>query len=315
MSKKTKAKPEANTLNVPPARNDAESADLIARLDKLTSESDTSQNANIQDYQIKHAAYMQQNYGRYVDQFEMFFSAIADYSYNVNYLDKKAWPKSRGLQFIIATRSLKQLYSAHKLLLDGVYEDAIALLRSSYESFLRVVFISCNPNHSANAYKYPGQKGVQFIATNFVKDELELDWSTYEIANIFTHSNMYIVMGDVATIAKGQAEAINLDYKLDKDMIEMVINLIDFLLDIFLSAYDQLFTVDISKYKSKDEIQVHIDRLHEYASICHELLSGNTNANWRKTAVDIEHIFKLINTMDNDQGLMWKDEWSKIRTS
>lgn len=316
MSKNTTPNSQVSTPIIPPGRNEVESADLIARLDNLTSKSDVSQVVNIRDYQVKHATYMQQNYGRYIDQFEMFFSAIADYSHNVNYLDKKEWPKTRGLQFIIATRSLKQLYSAHKLLLDGTYEDAITLLRSSYESFLRIVFISCNPKHSANAYKYPGQKGVQFIATNFVRDELGLDWTTYEIANIFAHSNMYIVMGDVTAIAKGQAKAINLDYELDNDMISMVINLIDFLLDVYLSAYDQLFIVDISKHKDKDKIQVHIDRLHEYASICHELLkSHSTNDYWRKTAVDVEHIFELINIMDSDQGLVWKDVWGEIRTN
>ena len=314
MNKSTPHKQKISGIDVPPARTKAESADLIARLDKLVSESDTSQISNIQDYQSKHTNYMRQNYGRYVEQFEMFFCAMADYSHNINYLDKRAWPSTRGLQFIIATRSLKQFYSAHELLLNGVYEDAIALLRSNYESFLRIIFISCNPDYAANAYRYRGQSGPRFNATNLIENELTLDWNTYNITSVFAHSNMYNVMGDVDGIAKGQAKAINLDYELDDDMISMVINLMNFLLDIYLSAYDQLFTIDISKHKGKEVIQHHLDKLHEYALICHESLkSHSANEYWRKTAIDLEHIFELIKTMDADATLGWEDVWKDVR--
>lgn len=314
MDKDTSPKQKISGVNVPPARTKVESTDLIARLDKLARESDTSQIGNIQDYHVKHTNYMLQNYGRYVEQFEMFFCAMTDYSHNINYLDKKAWPTTRGLQFIIATRSLKQFYSSHELLLKGVYEDSIALLRSNYESFLRIIFISCNPDHAANAYKYRGQSGPQFNATNLIKNDLALDWNTYNITSVFAHSNMYNVMGDVDGIVKGQAKAINLNYELDDDMISMVVNLTNFLLDIYLSAYDQLFTIDISKHSGKKVIQQHLDKLHEYALICHESLrSHNTNEYWRKTAVDLEHIFELIKTMDSNPKLKWQEAWRGIR--
>ena len=68
MNKSTPHKQKISGIDVPPARTKAESADLIARLDKLVSESDTSQISNIQDYQSKHTNYMRQNYGRYVEQ-------------------------------------------------------------------------------------------------------------------------------------------------------------------------------------------------------------------------------------------------------
>lgn len=133
-------------MNTPPARTKEESADLIGRLDALTKASDTTQIINIQDYQAKHVRFMRKNYGRFMDQFEMFFCAMTGYSHNINYLDKKGWPINRGFQFVIATSSLKQFHSAYTLLCNGAYEDAVTILRSIYESFLRIILYHAIPN-------------------------------------------------------------------------------------------------------------------------------------------------------------------------
>lgn len=249
-----------------------------------------------------------------MDQFEMFFCAMTGYSHNINYLDKKGWPINRGFQFVIATSALKQFHSAYTLLNMGAYEDAITILRSIYESFLRIVFVSCHPECPYNAYGAAGQTGTQFNATNLVRDELKLGWTTYHITSAFAHSNMYKVMGDMIELSTGkEPKLIALTYELDDDMISMITNFTNFLVTIYLDMYDQLFTVDISNHKEKEAIQPHIDQLHEYALICHEALrTHNANEYWRQTAVDIEHIFELIKAMDSDATLKWKDTWQKI---
>lgn len=302
-------------MKTPRARTKEESADLIARLDAMTSASDTSQLVNIQEYQAKHLAFMRKNYGRFMDQFEMFFCAMTGYSHNINYLDKKGWPINRGFQFVIATSSLKQFHSAYLLLCYGAYEDAITIFRSIYESFLRIVFVSCHPECPYNAYGAAGQTGAKFNATNLVKDELKLDWTTYHITSAFAHSNMYKVMGDMIELSTGkEPKLIALTYELDEDMISMITNFANFLQTIYLDMYDQLFTVDISNHKGKDAIQPHIDQLHEYALICHEALrSHNANKYWRQTAVDIEHILELMKSMDSDPAQKWQDVWKSIR--
>jgi len=308
---------ERKRTDIPPARTQAESDALIKRLDDLVALSDTPILEGIQVFKNKHGAYMRRNYGRFMDQFEMFFACMTDYAHNVNYFDKSHWPTNRGLQFIIMTFSLKQLHSSYDLLVSGVYEDAITLIRSAYESFLRMVFISCHPECPANAYYSPGQVGARFNATNFVRDELGLSWTAYSITSAFAHSNMYKVMGEAIGIGWNKSsKPVNLDYELDKDMIELTVNFIDFLLDAYLMAYDQLFTIDISSHKSRDKLQPHIDKLKSYAAICHESLKGHkANIYWREVAVDVEYIFTLIKTMDKDPELTWKDEWAKIKPS
>jgi hypothetical protein len=98
---------------IPPPRTQQQSAELIAKLDAMTRSSDTSLVTDIKKYQADHRRYMLSNFGRFSDQFYMFFSALVDYSHNINYLDKKHWPGNRGLQFIIATNALKQFHTAY----------------------------------------------------------------------------------------------------------------------------------------------------------------------------------------------------------
>jgi len=299
----------------PAARNNEESADLLKRLDELVSKSNVSRIGDIQDFQMEHTLYMGQRYRRYMNQFEMYFCALETYSNNLNYLDKKDWPINRGFQFIIATHSLKQFYSAYILLNSGFYGDSLAVLRSVYEAFIRIVFISCHPEVPANAYKTKGQIGVQFNASGFVNDELKLDWTKYSVLSVFAHSNMYVVMEDMIDIGiEKKLKAIRLDYKQDDDMISATTNLIMFLMSAFLKLYDELFTVDISKHSQRAKIQPHIALLHDYSSIAYESLLGHTEAPYlRKSSADLADLFALMKNMDSSPNQNWKEVWKAIR--
>jgi hypothetical protein len=296
-----------------PALTEEELKEVIAKLDRLCNESNTDAVTNIYEYQRKHVAYMGSNYSRYMNQFEMYFSALVDVGLNINYLDKKAWPKNRGLQFILATHSLKQFFSAYNLLNNGSYEDSIALLRSVYESFLRIIFISLNPKHSANIYKIDGQTGVKFNATGLIIDELKLDWNNYHIMSVFTHSNMFNVLETVTKISKGQKEAVTLDYKLSEDMISLVMNYMNFLMVVFLKLFSEVFTIDYSGHKGKESIKKHFDLLREYADTASVALKGHSNNKyWRQVGHDVDSIFELIHFMDENPKADWKKKWNTI---
>lgn len=302
-------------MTTPPPRTKEESEDLIRRLDALVNDNDPVQINAIREYEAAHRNYVASSYGRFMGQFEMFFNAMTDYSHNINYLDKKQWPINRGFQFVISTSSLKQLYTSYDLLCAGSYEDSITVLRSAYEAFLRIIFISLHPECPYNAYELPGQIGAKFNATGLVRDELKLDWNTYNILSVFAHSNKYKVINDMIEIGlHKRAMLITLSYQQDDDMISVITNLINFLCTVYLDAYDQLFTVDISMHDQRDVIQSHIDKLHEYALIEHEALrTHNANEYWRQVAVDTENIFRLMKSMDSDPSLDWKDVWRQIR--
>lgn len=301
---------------VPPARTEAQSADLLKRLDALVATSDVSLITDIQVFQTEHTQYMGKEYRRFMNQFEMFFCALVDYSNNINYLDKKNWPINRGFQFVIATHSLKQFYSAYILLNSGFYGDSLTMLRSVYESFLRILFVSCHPEAPYNAYKAKGQSGTQFNASSFVNDELKLDWTKYSVLSVFAHSNMYVVMEDMIELGiEKKLKPIRLEYEQDDDMISAVMNFIMFLMSAFLKLYDELFVVDISKHPKREAIQLRIDLLNQYSSIAYESLLGHTEAPyWRKAGADLSALFALMKSMDLDPSQDWKKTWEALST-
>ena len=289
---------------------------LIEILDDLTASSNVQAVAYLEEYKYKHRQYVLKKYGRFMSQFNMYFSAIVDTGNNINYLNKKHWPDHRSLQFIIATHSMKQFYSSYSLLLDGAYEDAITVQRSIYESFLRILFISLHPSDSINIYDYKGpnahQTGVRFRATNIVND-LGLKWSTYNIMSSFAHSNMYKVLETATDLASnGQKSAIALNYKKDDDMISIIVNLMLFLLAVWLKLFTEIFTVNYPP--SEVNVKKHLDIVEEYKQVAMRTLKEHSKCKyWRQVGTDVEDIFMLIKALDDSASPDWKKEWHKIR--
>lgn len=305
-------------MQIPPPRTPKESQDLIKRLDEIVSKSDKTQMSHIYDYQNAHRDYMIKKYNRFIGQFETFFCSMTDHSTNINYLTRN-WPASRGLQFIITTAALKQLHSSFILLNYGAYEDSITVLRSAYESFLRVVFISMHPDSAGNVYDRHPKSGIKFNATNLISIDLKLDWTKYSIMSVFAHSNSYQVMGTAIEIGFNKKPIpVQLNYEKDDDMIGLVINLINFLITAYLTMYDELFTVDMSEYNKQNKavIQSHLDKLHQYAVISQEALrTHNESEYFRKTAIDLENIISMMLDVDKDTTKDWKSVWDRIRLS
>ena len=285
------------------------------RLKLLCDQADYTSVNNIKDFQIQHRAYLSSHYYPFNRQFEMYFSMMVDVSHNLNYLKKKHWPKNRGLQFVIATHALKQFYSAYELYQSGFYEDSLALIRSIYESFLRIVFISCNPDTPSNAYTFKGQVGPKFNATGFVKDELGLKWENYNILSVFAHSNTYRVLEDmVDNVMKGQSEPISLKYASDDDMISAVVNYLLFMTVAYMRLFSQVFTIDIEEYGDQPIL---LERLSTLSTYTHEvdltLKNHSENKLWRQTGYDLDDIFLLMQEMDKGTTKSWKTVWKKIR--
>lgn len=219
------------------------------------------------------------------------------------------------MQFTIAVHALKQLYSAYGLLYRGSYEDAIALLRSVYESFLRIIFISCNPKYAYNAYQVKGQTGPKFNATNLVDVELKLKWSNYRIMSAFTHSNKFNVIEDITEVGtKGQTKPITLRYKIDDKMISITSNYLDFFTSVFLKLFDELFTADPSKQRGQQKIREMKDLLNEYSTTAeYARKTHSSNTYWRQVAKDVGDIFELIHFMDKNTDADWRKAWKKVR--
>jgi len=73
--------------------------------------------------------YVLQQYGRFIAQFEMFIGLLVEIVEDINYIDKRDWPKYRSVQFILRVQNLKTLESIFNRLTRGSYEDALILIR------------------------------------------------------------------------------------------------------------------------------------------------------------------------------------------
>jgi hypothetical protein len=286
------------------------------RLKLLCDEADNTTVNNIREFQLEHRNYLSDHYHPFNRQFEMYFSMMVDISYNLNYLKKKDWPKNRALQYVIATHALKQFYSAYDLYQSGFYEDSLALIRSIYESFLRIVFISCNPATPSNAYYFKGQTGPRFNATGFVKDELGLKWENYSVLSVFAHSNTFRVIEEmVDNVMKGQNKPISLKYESDDDMISAVVNYLLFMIVAFMRLFNEVFMIDTKEYNGQLILLQNLAKLSQYSNEADLTLKNHSeNKLWRQTGYDLDDIFRLMEKMDGDSTLEWKKVWKNIRS-
>jgi hypothetical protein len=92
--------------------------------------------------QLHHAQFME-NYGRAVNQFYVQYDALVAVVDHVNFVAAPSWPAHRTIQFVLLAKNLKAFHSAMDRLSKGFYQDAMGLTRSLYDTFLRVVHVSC----------------------------------------------------------------------------------------------------------------------------------------------------------------------------
>lgn len=105
---------------------------------------------DIHSFEDDHAKLMLKKFGKYIDYFKHSFDLLVNLVHLVNYLDKQSWPKHRSLQFLLLKNNLKPLYSAFDRMIKGFYGDAIILLRTPYEAFIKMLYMSYYPD---NAYQ------------------------------------------------------------------------------------------------------------------------------------------------------------------
>ena len=110
---------------------------------------------------------------------------------DVNFLERSHWPSPPGR----AVRPARQEPDGDALI-DGpaIKRTLCGRLdtpRTSFDVWLRLIFISCYPAEPYAALTHRLPKGVvRFNATGFIKDQLRLDWhSMFEIMSAFTHGN------------------------------------------------------------------------------------------------------------------------------
>ena len=292
--------------------NETEKMDqLTKKIDELCNINPSQVILDIGQYKQKHLAMVLKKYPRFVKQFEVVYDVIVRIVYDINYIDKSKWPGHRSAQFLLMTYNLKSLYSSFDRLVKGFYEDSFILARPVYEAFIKIIYITCysdNPYYVISGIKEKKDSRRKFNLTNFLKDELKIDWHSYRLFSAITHSNWYSVLGKAIEIKNGQREAVALEFKFDQKLLEVGINDITFLLLAFLKTIICLFATGHDYIFKKDILE----RAKSWIALTEEAHSLHPKPYWPRVIRDIKDIFEMIKEVES--GKNWKKSWKNIRT-
>lgn len=264
---------------------------------------------DIGQYQTTHANKIRKEYGRFVSQFELYYDLIVEIFHAVNYIDKTGWPKYRSVQFLLFVHNLKSLYSSFERLIHGFYEDSIILARPVYEAFIKSVYITCDPTDPYAVVS--GSKGnmlKKFNLSYFLKNDLKLEWHDYRLFSALTHANQFSVLKEAKDIFEGgQKDAIALKFYFDKNLFELGINKISYLLLVNLKAIIALFAINSNDILKKEMIE----KAEKLIDLRERGFSLHSKDYWPKVIKDTKDIFEMMK--ETEVGKKWRDSWQRIR--
>jgi hypothetical protein len=251
---------------------------------------------------------MLKEYGNFVKQFEDFFNLLIILFDQVNYVKKDDWPEHRTIQFITIVHNLQTLYCAFDLTVRGHHAEAIILARTVYETFIKVVYLSCYPKAGYSVFFKKRDGTKEFNLTNFLNQELRLDRnSIYTIMSAIAHSKAYLIMTEAQEIAtNGQKGKIGLRIKYDKKHLEITINYLYFLLWMFLKITIELFIEDKINKKAEE----FLNKAKKVEKAIEKIFIEHPGKEWKTINTDIAYIFKIIQLAENGQD--WKKAIKKL---
>ncbi len=288
--------------------NNRDLALLRQRADTLCNRKPRQLIPEIRLFEEKHYLVALKEYGRIVAQFELFYDLINEIIIGVNYIDHRSWPKHRSLQLLLVNHNLKTIYSAFERAIKGFYEDSLNLLRTNYEALVRVIWISCYPDRAGAGVHEHKDGGREFNLTEFIKDDLKLNWRSYKFLSVFTHGNQPAVMYDWIDIFKKiKKEPISIELKFDKKYLEVALNYLIFLSYSYLKTTIDLFVTsknDLLKEKTITDGEKLLD-------IWKQSLLSHPGGYWPILIKDLDDILKMC--LSADAGQNWRNTWNQIR--
>lgn len=254
-------------------------------------------------YEEHHREQVLHDYGRLFNQFEAHYTALVQLIDQVNFIDRSSWPQHRTVQYILMSYNLKPFWSAVDRLTKGFYEDALTLLRGLYETFLRVVFVSCHSGDPWGVLVNKPPKGTPaFNMTNFVRDELELQWlSKYAIMSVFAHSNALQALEALkrASERQGEPERFRLSFEYDTKLVELAAAFLQFLLLVYLR-----FGLERLVGDSEPHDHEQLTTARESLALLTYGLVDHPKEYWKGVAEDLDFLFQMLEFAD--RGEDWR---------
>ena len=253
-----------------------------------------------------HLLRFEEGYGRGLHQFYVEYGALVDAVNDVNFIDRSQWPPFRSVQYVLMAKNLSALHSAMDRLSKGFYQDALTLLRSSYDAWLRLVFISCYPDEPYSALVPRPPKGtVSFNATDLVRTQLRLDWlSKYRIMSAFAHGNAVDALDSLkaAVDRSGDPERFGLVVSYDERRIELAYPFLEFL----VLAYLRFVLERLLPPHHAPTPGVQRRALEATAFLQHKF-RDHPKPYWHTTMTDLDYVFDLLAAADDGE------DWRLLR--
>lgn len=166
----------------------------------------------------------------FVKHFEIAFDSIIEAVQQINFESKKNWPEHRWTQRLIIKNNLPTLFSSYNLLISGFYVDSMTLIRSLFESVIKIIYISHYPEEKDWALLYNVKWTKKFNITSFQKDILKVDWH-YKLLSSNAHSSWYKTIKDLINISQNwQKNLINMELWRNDDELSMTLNWLEFII-------------------------------------------------------------------------------------
>ncbi len=284
---------------------------LTSELDELCAEV-TPSKVMLRVYELErgHQQRVVMDYQRFVAQTEAYLDLLVRAVHHTNYVAKSGWPPHKTAQILLVVHNVKPLLSGFDRLMKGYYEDGLALFRISYEALLRILFISLNPDDPYYSFA-PRTKGLkQFNLSNFVAQELKLNWSHYRVMSSMAHANQFKAMGQLIELHKeGQTDPIAVAFRFDESMLSLGMNHLHILVLLYLRTVLTLF---IAHGQNDADVDV-ANQCRRYIALYQKALACHVNPHLRPVAKDIDDIFEMLAKVE--AGHDWKIVWERLRGS
>lgn len=258
--------------------------------------------ASLAASELDHRMQFSDAYGRFAAQYDVGVAALATLVEELNFVRRDGWPEHRAIQYVLVAYNLRHFDTAIDLVVRGRYEEAISLTRGLYETFVRLLFVSCHADSAYSVLASSPPKGVRrFNLTNFLRDELRLDWERkYGVMSAFAHSNVHragLALRRAATPA-GEPEAFGLGLGFDAALAEAALPFMQFVLLAHLRfAVERLVSGSAPSSDPLVVAQEAVD-LFTYAHASHP------KPYWRMVATDLEYLSKVLEIAD--RGEDWR---------
>jgi hypothetical protein len=298
--------PGTDPLDVPPFPDDGASDVMAAWADAWVAAEPSSIQADLASGERAHLNLFMQQLGRGLGQFYAEYGALVRAIDDVNVVEREHWPPFRYVQFVLLAKNLSALHSAMDRLSRGFHQDALSLIRSSYEAWLRAVFISCYPSDPYAVLVRRPPKGVPaFNATDLVRTQLRLEWGTkYRIMSGFAHGNSIDSIESLEAAVKqdGVPERFGLVVSYRAERIELAFPLLEFVVLLYLR-----FVTDRLLGSQPAPTPGVAQRSSEAVALLQRKFRDHPKPYWRNTMEDLDYVHELLGVADRGE------DWRAIR--